>query len=60
MVSYTASSAVMEPPGEFTYTWMGSSELSDCRCSSCAMTTFATPSSISVPRKTIRSDSSRE
>jgi hypothetical protein len=36
------------------------SEPDDSRCRSCAMMTFATPSSISVPRKTMRSDSSRE
>ena len=59
-VGQAASSAVIEPPGELMYRWIGESWLSDCRCSSWAITTLATPSSISVPRKMIRSVSSRE
>ena len=48
------------PPGELMYRLMSLSGSSDSRWSICAITRFATASSIGVPRKMIRSFSSRE
>jgi hypothetical protein len=59
-VSYIANIAVVEPPGELTYIAISLLGSSDRRNSSWATTRFATSSSIVVPRKTIRSRSSRE
>ena len=60
IVSYIARPADTLPPGQLRYTLMSFPGLSASRKSSCAMTTFATSSSISVPRKMMRSMSSRE
>src|SRR5271169_279325 len=55
-----ASPAYASPPGELTYSRMSSSGSSASRKSSWATIRFAAPASTSVPRKTIRSRSSRE
>jgi hypothetical protein len=50
IASYTASMALMDPPGELMYRSIGSDALADSRWSSCAISALATPSSRGVPR----------
>lgn len=54
-----ASEALNDPPGELMYIEMSRSGAIAARWSSWAMTTLATPSSIGVPTKMIRSESNR-